>query len=301
MGFAAAVAAVRPVYVVGRERTRMSEGDLPAAARVGRTALVVSDLDELERFYRDVVGLTVLGREGDRSVLGAGETALLELRADASTPERTRAEAGLFHTAFRVPDRGALGDALARVRDHWHLGGASDHLVSEALYLTDPEGNGVEIYRDRPQEEWPTTDDGRVQMDTDRLDLDALQAERTGDEHAPDGTDVGHVHLEVTDLDAARDFYVDALGLGVRQAWGDAALFVAAGDYHHHVGLNTWNGRTTPKTGRGLDWFELLLPDEAALDATVDRLDARDVNIDDTDAGVAVTDPDGITVRLRVA
>ena len=126
-----------------------------------------------------------------------------------------------------MPTRAALGDALDRVESNWRLTGASDHRVSEALYLHDPEDNGVYVYRDRPREEWPTGD-GRVAMDTLALDFDTLREAATGAGGAPDRTDVGHVHLEATDLSAARAFYVDALGLDVRQEW-DGALFAAAG------------------------------------------------------------------------
>jgi len=270
---------------------------LPASTRVGRVALTATDVDELAAFYRDVVGLAVISRTADRATLGAGDTPLLELREDASAQPRPASAAGLFHTAFRVPDRGALGDALDRVHDRWRLTGASDHRVSEALYLRDPEGNGVEIYRDRPRDEWPTTD-GRVEMTTAPLDLDALAADAAGADAAPDGTDVGHVHLEVTDLDESREFYVDALGLQLRQQMGNEALFVAAGDYHHHVGLNTWNHRSAPADGRGLDWFELTTT-PTGLDAAVDRLEAAGYAIEETENGATVRDPDGIEVRLR--
>ncbi|GAA0649265.1 VOC family protein [Salarchaeum japonicum] len=269
-------------------------------ARVGRVALAVTDLDAVTAFYRDVVGLAVLDRTTDAATLGAGDTPLLELRADEGLPERPRSAAGLYHVAFRFPSRGALADALDRVRDDWRLGGASDHGVSEALYLADPEGNGVELYRDRPRETWPVAD-GRVAMTTDPLALDALAADADGASDAPPGTDMGHVHLEPTDLAAAREFYVDALGLAVRQEFGADALFVASGDYHHHVGLNTWRGRTAPAEGRGLDWYELLVPTEAALDAAADRLVAAGYSVERTPNGLAVADPDGITLRLRVA
>lgn len=268
----------------------VTAGDLPADAHIGRTALVVNDLDELTAFYRDVVGLPVLDRTEPTVTLGAGGDALLVLTEEPSASQRARSGAGLYHNAFRVPDRGALGDALLRIRDNWHLGGASDHLVSEALYLTDPEGNGVEIYRDRPRDDWPTTDDGHVQMDTVALDLDDLQSESAGMDGAPAGTDVGHVHLEVTNLGAAREFYVDTLGMNVRQTWGGAALFVAAGDYHHHVGLNTWHHRSTPRNGRGLDWFEVVVPDQQTLEAVRERFENADVAVETGAAGVGGTE-----------
>lgn len=271
---------------------------LSETTRPGRVALRVNDLDRLVAFYRDVVGLTVLERDGDRATLGSDEP-LLELIADPDASERRREETGLFHAAFRVPSREALGEALERIRERWRLEGASDHLVSEALYLADPEGNGVEIYRDRPRSEWPIDEDGGVEMETLALDTEALAALGRGRGTAPDGTTVGHVHLEVSSLPAARAFYVDALGLRVRQEWGDSALFVAAGDYHHHVGLNTWNGRTAPSTGRGLAWFELLVPDRGALEAIRGRLEGPGVEADGEGAGLDIADPDGIELRLR--
>lgn len=272
---------------------------LPAATAVGRVALAVAELDRLVEFYESVVGLAVLDRDDDRATLGAGDSPFLELRADPGAPARGQTAAGLFHTAFRVPDRAALGAALARIEDRWRLTGASDHHVSEALYLRDPEDNGVEIYCDRRRADWPTAD-GRVRMDTLPLDLDPLRAAAgrgSTAEAVPAGTDVGHVHLEVTDLGAARPFYVDGLGLGVRQRM-TGALFLAAGGYHHHVGVNTWNGRSTPAGGRGLDWFELRAPGDAVA-AARERLADRGADARETDDGLAVVDPDGIEIRLR--
>ncbi len=279
------------------------DSGLPAATHVGRVGLVVADLDDCLAFYRDVVGLDVRSRDADAATLGAGGDPLLELRADPDAPERGRDEAGLFHTAFRVPTRAALGDALERVRERWTLTGASDHLVSEALYLSDPEGNGVEIYRDRPRDAWPVDDDGSVGMDTLPLDLADLRA-AAGDGSeagAPPGTDVGHVHLEVTDVAAARAFYVDGLGLRVRQSYGDSALFLAADDYHHHVGLNSWNERSEPAAGRGLDWFELVVTDDGVVEQVAERLADGETRVERTSDGLAATDRDGITVRLRTA
>lgn len=270
---------------------------LPPSTRVGRVALRANDPERLAGFYRDVIGLDPMGREEGRTTLGTGEVPLLELLADPDAPEREPDETGLFHTAFRVPSRAALGDALGRIRERWSLDGASDHRVSEALYLTDPEGNGVEVYRDRPREEWPV-EGGRVAMDTLRLDLDGLAERRRGTAGVPEGTTVGHVHLEVSSLPRAREFYVDGLGLGIRQEMDDAALFLAAGDYHHHVGLNVWNGRTTSPTGRGLAWFELCVPDREALTAVRERVDVEDAG-SETDS-LTLTDPDGIELRLRV-
>ncbi|ELZ94853.1 Glyoxalase/bleomycin resistance protein/dioxygenase [Haloferax mucosum ATCC BAA-1512] len=279
--------------------TPTASASLTDATHLGRVALRVESLDRVVPFYRDVVGLDVV-REGTRAVLSAGNTSLIVLDEIPDAPARKPEQAGLFHLAIRVPDRGALGDALARIRDRATLSGSSDHLVSEALYLRDPEGNGVEIYRDRPRAEWPKTGDGRVQMDTLPLDLDSVLADARGDDRAHDCTDLGHVHLEVTDLSEALDFYVDALGMSLRDDGYPNAAFVAAGTYHHHVGLNRWNDRREP-TGdsRGIEWFEVLVPDAETLDSVRESLTARGWNVEQMERGVAVSDPDGIEVRVR--
>ncbi|MDS0276188.1 VOC family protein [Halomicroarcula sp. S1AR25-4] len=271
---------------------------LPAETDIGRVALTVGDATETVEFYETVVGLFVHERQAARTVLGDGEMPLLELHEDSGAPERSRSAAGLFHTAFRVPSRAALGDALERIDTEWQLSGASDHLVSEALYCRDPEGNGVEIYRDRPREEWGETADGGVEMATKTLDRDGVRAVATGAKGVPEGTDVGHVHLEVTSLEAARAFYVDALGMNVRTTY-DGALFLAAGDYHHHVGANVWNGRTDPASGRGLAWFELVFPNSRTVEAATDRLSTAGYEVTADGDGVSVTDGDDITLRLR--
>jgi catechol 2,3-dioxygenase len=275
---------------------------MPAAAHVGRVGLRVGSLDETLPFYRDVVGLAV-DRQGSEATLSAAGTPLVELVEAPELPPRPADAAGLFHLAVRVPTRAALGDALDRIDNSEEtLTGASDHLVSEALYLRDPEGNGVEIYCDRPREAWTFTDDGEVEMDTLRLDLDGVREEATGRDRLPDGTGVGHVHLEVTSLAASREFYVDTLGLNVRTESYQGALFVAAGDYHHHLGLNTWNRRQSPSgESHGLDWFEFVLPTAADRRACVDALEASGVDGGRRKADHVVSDPDAIDVRLRVA
>ena len=277
---------------------------LPATTSVGRTALSVTELAPMIAFYRTVVGLAVQSRSVECATLGAGGVSLLELTTALEAGERQGA--GLFHVAFRFPSRVALGEALDRVRTHGELDGATDHGVSEALYLRDPEDNGVELYRDRPRGEWPVAADGRLRMETDPLDLAGIaeaasELSTSRPAQAPPGTDVGHVHLEVTDLERARRFYVETLGLNVRQTMGEAALFLAAGDYHHHVGLNTWNGRTEPSSGRGLSWVELRVPESAAVVAARQRFADAGVEVDDRPGGIEVADPDGIRLRLVAA
>ncbi|WP_231183300.1 VOC family protein [Haladaptatus sp. DYF46] len=279
--------------------TDMESGISPETT-VGRVALRVNALDRMSRFYETVVGLERLRKNDGTAVLGAGGVPLLELVVDADASERKRQEAGLFHTAFLVPSRSALADALVRIEDGWELSGASDHRVSEALYFTDPEGNGVEMYRDRPRAEWPLSEDGLVQMGTLPLDIDELRSHATGAKNVPPGTVVGHVHLEVSSLAAAREFYVETLGMRVRQRFGPSALFLAADDYHHHIGLNTWNDRTEPVEGCGLLWFELVVPDDSALDRIRERFTASGIDVTPGETGIEVTDSDGIKVNILV-
>ncbi|MFC4438203.1 MULTISPECIES: VOC family protein [Natrialbaceae] len=278
-----------------------AESSLPAAARIGRVALRVRNLERVSRFYETVIGLDVRERRDDRAVLAAGEEPLVVLVEDPKAAPRGADETGLFHTAFLVPSRAALGDALERIEDRWQLDGSADHVVSEALYLSDPEGNGVEVYCDRPREEWPVADDGTIGIGTEPLDLEGVRSAGQGRESTPDATTVGHVHLEVSSLPAAREFYVDALGMGIKQRFDDSALFVAADGYHHHLGLNVWGSRSVPPRGRGLEWFELLVPDAGALAALRERLEQRGSDTaDEADGdGFETTDPDGIRLRIR--
>ncbi|ELZ11975.1 glyoxalase/bleomycin resistance protein/dioxygenase [Halovivax asiaticus JCM 14624] len=271
---------------------------IPDTARIGRVALRVADLDELTDFYRTVVGLSVLSRSEREVALGVDGTPLLVLQEDTEATPRGSAQAGLFHTAFLVPSRAALGAALERVRVAGELEGASDHDVSEALYLTDPEGNGVEIYADKPREVWPRADDGSIRMRTLPLDLDTIAAASDGAADAPADTTIGHVHLETTDLGAARSFYADMLGLRVQMA-GQGALFTSIGDYHHHVGVNAWNGRSEPAGGQGLEWFEFVVPDSETFASSKNRFREADIAVTDTSEGIAFTDPDEIGIRLR--
>jgi len=273
-------------------------GTFPEETHIGRTALRVNDIDEMTGFYRDVVGLSILRQSDDRAILGVADIPLLIIEEAKDALERHSSSAGLFHNAFRVPSREALGDALARIREHWQLGGASDHGVSEALYLTDPEGNGIEIYRDYPRDEWPYSDDGTVRMGTYALELEPIAAAAAGDLNLPDGTDVGHVHLEVSSLEEFSDFYVDLIGFEA-QITTPAALFVSAGGYHHHLGANTWSRRSKPASGRGISWFEIVVPDTAALAEIQARIEDSEYPVSETDDGISVTGPDKIEVRLR--
>jgi catechol 2,3-dioxygenase len=279
-------------------------GELPADARLGAIRLRVGDVDRLTRFYEESIGLRVLGRGDAVTSLGVDGTPLVELEPAPDAPPRPPHTTGLFHLALLVPARADLAQALRRVAaTDWHLSGASDHLVSEALYLSDPEGNGIELYRDRPRDEWQVVD-GVLRMDTLPLDLGSLLSdsdEADADTGMPSGTTLGHVHLQVSDLAAAEAFWVDALGLDVTVRGYPGALFTSAGGYHHHVGLNTWAGTGAPPPpagARGLDRFELVLPDRAAVSAAAERL-AAVAPIDVVEDGVLASDPSGNAVLVR--
>jgi catechol 2,3-dioxygenase len=276
---------------------------LPAGTHVASVTLRSGDLEAAQRFYGDVVGLTEApdGAPPGGLALGArGGPALVRLEpAVPGTPAPPRAT-GLYHTAVRFPTRAELAAALKRVAEAGvRLSGASDHGVSEALYLDDLEGNGVELYWDRPRDVWPRDATGRVEMFTAPLDLRALLAQlEDGDTGlAPAQTDVGHVHLKVSELERSMRFYLDVVGFE-EQAWlGGAAGFVSAGGYHHHVGMNTWESRgagPAPPGSAGLERVAFALPSDEALDALAVRLEDASVAATRDGASLAADDPDGI-------
>jgi catechol 2,3-dioxygenase len=268
---------------------------------VGSVSLRVADADRVAQLYEGAVGLKRI--EGPRGVaLSAdGEHPLLVLNESPGAPPPPHRAAGLFHTALLFSTRPALADALRRVVEAgFRLTGASDHGVSEALYLDDPEGNGVELYWDRPREEWPMRPDGGIDMFTAPLDVRALLAEAQG---APDdpAAMVGHAHLKVTDIPRSVAFWRDALGLDLKAMYGDQAAFLAAGDYHHHIGANIWQsagGPPAPEDALGLERVTLALPDQAALLAAVEQLREHG-DVQQADGAALVRDPDGILVELR--
>jgi catechol 2,3-dioxygenase len=281
---------------------------IPPETHIGKIRLRVADIDDLTTFYERVVGLRAIERDGELVRLGPeGGEPVIELVSAPDAPRAPGFSTGLFHLAILMPDRVELACALRRVASAgWRLTGASDHLVSEALYLQDPEGNGIEIYRDRPREQW-NRDNGELRMATLPLDLDGVLSEGGSGEEAangmPAGTTMGHVHLQVADIPAAEGFYNGALGLDVMVRSYPGALFLSAGGYHHHVGLNTWQSQGAPpppEGALGLDRYELVLPSEAALDAAADGLADRGDPVR-LEEGVLATDPSGNRVLLTAA
>lgn len=269
---------------------------------IERVELRVGDIDRSLGFYRDIVGLEVAERDGHQTSLRApGGPAFLILHWSGVTSPADRRSTGLFHLAIRFPTRAALGDALARLVDAGLEVGAGDHAVSEALYVDDPDGNGVELYWDRPAELWPgPTDDMIVPMVTLPVDLEGVLSEGSranaiGASAAP-GTDIGHVHLQVADLDRTTRFYGEELGLDIVARMGAQAGFFSSNGYHHHIGANTWNslnGSPAPRDRAGLERVVFAVGDADQLERVRSRLseygrttrgeEGRDLTIADPD------------------
>jgi catechol 2,3-dioxygenase len=278
----------------------------PEPLRISSVALAVRDLERVAAFYRDVIGLQVLARTGDAVSLGAGGAAFLDLvrRPDALPDDP--AGAGLYHTAFLLPSRADLGRWLAHFGElRLPLDGAADHSVSEAVYISDPEGNGVEVYADRPRAAWHWTDgpEGRrVEMVNRPLDAAGLLREAGGARWAgaPDGTRIGHVHLRVGDLAAAEDFYHGTIGLDPTRR-RNGASFLSSGHYHHHLGMNVWQSAGAGRrdeAATGLAWFSLDVETPDLLAAQQERLRQAAANVTALSNGIEAVDPWGTRVRL---
>lgn len=262
--------------------------------------LNVDALDPTRAFYRDVAGLQVLAETDARVDLSAptADSPLVTLHHRPDARARDLREAGLFHLALRYPSRRALAQVLGRLEQYdYPLAGASDHQVSEALYTTDPAGNGVEFYVDRPRDTWRRGPTDEVVMTTRRLDLEELRRAADTDApapKAPEDTDLGHVHLEVTDVERSIDFYRDLLGLEV-QATRSGAAFLAWDGYHHHLGINAWQGRSDPHHPDSIGLARLT----AGVETTSTEKVTDNRSTRGNDGHFRVTDPDGIVWRIR--
>ncbi|MEX1143556.1 MAG: VOC family protein [Anaerolineales bacterium] len=275
--------------------------------------LTVHDLPNMLAFYGDLMGFKVIENLGGRAKLSStgGQPTLLTLSERKDAQPQPAHSVGLYHTAFRFSGRKPLATSLMRlVAARWPLQGASDHRVSEAIYLADPEGNGIEIYRDRPREDWPRMQDS-IQMGNMPLDLQKLLEEADQDAAQTGaidpGTDLGHIHLQVSELDKADAFYHHLLGLDIMMSL-PTALFMSAGGYHHHLGANTWHSLHAPRRKEGMQGlrsFALQIPDEANWLALARRIQATgqevgSVELDDL-LGLSVADQDGIRIELLTA
>jgi catechol 2,3-dioxygenase len=272
--------------------------------RIGMVTLRVRNLDLVADYYRDAIGLTVMQRTATGARLGAGGVPLLDLSLRAGAPAEARNAAGLYHTAFLMPTRKDLARWLVHAaKNKVPLSGFADHLVSESVYLDDPEGNGIEVYADRAPETWKW-DGGSVAMATDQLDINGLLAltdtRTTNYAKAPDDLRIGHMHLRVGDLEQADRFYGGAIGFDPTRKRRGAA-FLSSGRYHHHLGINVWQSAGAgPRddTATGLAWFSLEVAAQEILFAQGERLRQAGAQAVAITNGIETTDPWGTKVRL---
>lgn len=250
---------------------------LPDTASIGTVDLLVRDADRVVPFYAEGAGLERLGEDGNTFTLGSAGKPLLRLIERRDLPEFSARDAGLFHTAFLYPNRADLAEALARTAQirGGRYAGSADHLVSEAFYFSDPEGNGVELYTDRPREKWTFNRGGQVEMASLPLDPNRFLSENLAPGELRSGNvTVGHVHLQVGSIPVAKEFYGTSLGMPITARMGNSALFLASGGYHHHLGLNTWNsaGAGPRAASLGLANVTIQVPTTSDLDKLTDRL-----------------------------
>jgi catechol 2,3-dioxygenase len=286
----------------------MDDYRLPGTTHISYIHLRVRDLDRTVTFYQERLGFRVIDQQPAAVSFSASGTVppQIILTGHPGAQPRPPRTTGLYHTAIRLPDRRALARVLRQLIDFgWWLQGAADHLVSEALYLPDAENNGIELYADRPRDQWVWSGD-QVEMSTEALDIDGLLA--LVDAAPWDGIDprtvIGHMHLNVSDLERSEAFYCDLLGFDVTQRSYPGALFVSAGGYHHHIGLNVWNGHGAPPPppdSTGLIGFGIALPDETSRRTLIERARSAGAAVDEAGEAAQVTDPDGIVIGLVVA
>ena len=286
----------------------MADHLLAADTAMGPVTLNVGDLDAMTAYYRDAVALEVMDAAGDTVTLGRGTTPVVILKHTPALKHASGRDAGLFHTAILFETEEALAASVYSVAHKYPASftGSSDHLVSKAFYFTDPEGNGVELYWDRERSAWSWVH-GSIEMSTLYLDPNTFLrenlTERAATEPMIGGAAVGHVHLKVGDVATAREFYVGRLGFDETVAFGDQALFVSAGGYHHHMAMNTWNSRGAgPRLpALGLAHVDIEVPAVDDLTALADRMTHFGIQTRNDGQTVSFNDPWANAIRVGVA
>jgi len=294
-------------YGAGADRTSEMNGFFDSL-KVSDVSFRVLNLESVASFYRDVVGLRETGRDRTTVRFSASgqEPAQIVLIGDPGAHPRSLNSPGLFHTALLLPSRKELAGTVRHIGERgWRFQGFADHGVSEAAYLTDPEGNGLELYRDRPKEEWPGGESG-VAMVTEPLDVPGLIAEAPDPEspyrNIHPRTVIGHIHLQVSSLENGQTFYHDLLGLDVTQRDYPGALFLSANGYHHHVGLNVWNSRgahPSPSGSSGLVSFGIAVG-RSHVEEILARADQKHMSVHKSHLGFRIMDPDEIPLELSI-
>ncbi len=271
---------------------------------VEQVHLKVTNKDRALSFYQEILGLQVLKESRTMVVFTVdGKTPILTILEPEQVTAKEARRTGLYHFALLLPTRADLAACLKHLMESGYpLQGASDHLVSEAIYLADPDGNGIEVYADRPSEKWEWSE-GMVQMDTAPLDVEELFQQWNGEvwRGLPKETIIGHIHLHVADLHAAQQFYCDGLGFDIVTRYGEQALFISSGNYHHHIGLNTWNGRGAQppsEKSAGLEYFTLIYPNKEEMMQTIKRLNNRHDSIQVEGEEIKLIDPSGTRLVL---
>ncbi|RAW19085.1 glyoxalase [Paenibacillus taichungensis] len=279
---------------------------IPATTHLGEVSLRISNLDRSIQFYTEVVGLKLLERSDKVATLTAdGKQSLLRLEqlTDAVTMP-VRSTSGLYHFAILLPDRKSLGLALRNLAESGIEIGQGDHLVSEAFYISDPDQNGIEIYADRARDTWKRDADNNYIMSSDPVDVDSLFALATNEpwQGLPAGTVIGHVHFHVRSLEESRRFYTGALGFDIVGNFANmSALFVSAGGYHHHIGLNIWAGTgapVNPANATGIDYFTITYDGKEQLEQAVEQLRQSNASIEQQGMDWFTVDPQNIRIRL---
>ncbi|WP_374110616.1 VOC family protein [Neobacillus cucumis] len=270
---------------------------------VGEVNIKVKNLDYSVTFYQNIIGLQLLEQSERKAVLTAdGQTPLLTLEEPVDVIPKQEHMSGLYHFAVLLPTRADLGDFLRHLILTGYPLGAADHYVSEALYLNDPDGNGIEVYRDRPSLEWTWKND-LVEMATEELDAEGILADGTGEwKGLPSGTIMGHIHLHVGDLEKAKDFYTKGIGFEV-VSYYPQAVFLSSGKYHHHVAINTWQGSgapTPPENSAGLNWYSLVFPNHEAREIVRKQLEQIGAPIRNEGTFYVTNDPAGNQIRLVI-